>query len=290
MGMTKPIVLEIAHRTYAINEFGMATCFIMWGTKRGLMIDTGCGMYNVKEIADELCPYPYDVVLTHGHGDHSGYMDAWDEVWLHPADWDAYAPEKMAAAREFHKSYPKMMAGYGSFEAYDITEEQLHFPDHAPKFIPCEDGTVFDLGDRKIDVIHTPGHTAGEIVLIDPTTRILFSGDACNPNLGLRATSINTALKGLLKVKAREKDFDRNFNSHIGYGGSNVHIAMPDSCLDDCLYILEGIMEGTADVKHASSPFRPGTPPVYYVKYGNVQITFDPNRIIDEGEENAVWQ
>ena len=23
MGMTKPIVLEIAHRTYAINEFGM---------------------------------------------------------------------------------------------------------------------------------------------------------------------------------------------------------------------------------------------------------------------------
>ena len=54
MGMTKPIVLEIAHRTYAINEFGMATCFIMWGTKRGLMIDTGCGMYNVKEIADEL--------------------------------------------------------------------------------------------------------------------------------------------------------------------------------------------------------------------------------------------
>ena len=289
MGISKPIVLEIAYRTYAINEFGMATAFILWGTERGLLIDTGCGMYNIREIADELCPVPYDVVLTHGHGDHSGYMDAWDEVWLHPADWDAYLPEKMAAAKEFHKSYPKMMAGYGSFDAYDITEEQLHFPDHAPKFLPLTEGTVFDLGGgRKVDVIHTPGHTAGEVVLIDPSVRILFSGDACNPNLGIRATSINTALKGLLKVKARQADFDRNFNSHIGYGGSTVHIAMPDSCLDDCLYIMSGLVKGEITPEHAVSPFRPGSAPIYFVRHGAVQISLDPERIIDEGEEPAV--
>ena len=35
MGISKPIVLEIAHRTYAINEFGMATSFILWDTERG---------------------------------------------------------------------------------------------------------------------------------------------------------------------------------------------------------------------------------------------------------------
>ena len=51
MGISRPIVSEIAYRTYAINEFGMATCFLLEGTERGLLIDTGCGMYNIREIA-----------------------------------------------------------------------------------------------------------------------------------------------------------------------------------------------------------------------------------------------
>ena len=40
-----------------------------------------------------------------------------------------------------------------------------------------EDGDVIDLGDRVFTVIHTPGHSQGEIVLWEEATRILFSGD-----------------------------------------------------------------------------------------------------------------
>ena len=82
MGISKPLVMEIAYHTYAINEFGMASCFMLYGKERGLLIDTGCGMYNMREVADELCPLPYDVVLTHGHGDHVACMDKWEEVYL----------------------------------------------------------------------------------------------------------------------------------------------------------------------------------------------------------------
>ena len=32
MGYNKPVVVEIAYKTYAINEFGMATSFLVVGT------------------------------------------------------------------------------------------------------------------------------------------------------------------------------------------------------------------------------------------------------------------
>ena len=204
MGISRPIVSEIAYRTYAINEFGMATCFLLEGTERGLLIDTGCGMYNIREIADELSTLPYDVVLTHGHGDHVAWMDQWEEVWLHPADWDMVSLERLEQNKAMISRYPAMMAAFGSFDAYDIRPEQARYPDTLPRLIPLEEGHIFDLGGgRKVEVIHTPGHTPGEVVLIDDASRILFSGDACNPNLGIRASSVNTALKGLLKVKAQ---------------------------------------------------------------------------------------
>ncbi len=287
MGIKKPIVLEIAYRTYAINEFGAATAFVLLGTERGLVIDTGTGMYNLREIVDELCDLPYDVAITHGHCDHIAWADQWEEVYLHPADNDIFYD--IERNKRMTADYPGMMAKHGTYDAYDIPMSQIAFPDHMPKTIPMEDGHVFNLGGgRKVDVIHTPGHSKGEVVFIDPYTRILFSGDACNPNLGIRATSINTALKGLLKVKAREADFDRNFNSHIGYGGSTVHTALPDSCLDDCLHIMRGLVKGEITPEYAVSPFRPGSAPIYFVRYGAVQISLNPERIIDEGEEPAV--
>lgn len=287
MGISKPIVCEIAKDTFAINEFGMATCFLLMGREKGLVFDAGCGMYNIREVVDELCDLPYEVVISHSHGDHVGSIDKWDEIWLHPDDWDALDPKNLEANKKMLSSYPGMMAAYGTFEAYDVKPEQIRFPEKCPKLLPLEDGQIFDLGGRKVEVVHTPGHTAGEVALIDPNTRILFSGDSCNINLGIRATSINTALKGLLKLKAKESEFDRNFNSHIGYGGSNVHRSMPDGVLDECLHIMRGIIDGTADVQNKPSPFRPDAAPTTFVKYGNVLISFDPNRIIDEGETPA---
>jgi glyoxylase-like metal-dependent hydrolase (beta-lactamase superfamily II) len=36
---------------------------------------------------------------------------------------------------------------------------------------------VVDLGDRVLEVIHTPGHSPGGIALFERATGILFSGD-----------------------------------------------------------------------------------------------------------------
>jgi glyoxylase-like metal-dependent hydrolase (beta-lactamase superfamily II) len=41
-----------------------------------------------------------------------------------------------------------------------------------------DDGDVIDLGDRRLVVVHTPGHTPGSACLFEEATGTLFSGDA----------------------------------------------------------------------------------------------------------------
>jgi len=286
MGVTRPLVSEIAYQTYLINEFGMATSFLLLGDKRGLVIDAGCGMYNLKEIYDEYCHLPYDVAITHGHCDHFACAGEFEEVWIHKAD----IPEANDLERTARMlgEYPEMMALHGTFDTYDIAGKQCCFRGKLPKWLPMGEGHIFDLGNRKVEVIHTPGHSVGECVFLDFNSRIVFTGDACNPNLGIHAASINTALGGLLKLKKREHEFDRNFNSHAGYGGNTDNISMPASCLDDCIKIMSDILHGTAEVQHETSPYRPGSKPVTFVKYGAVMVHYDPERIIDDGEQAIV--
>lgn len=281
MGPKKPVISEIAYKTYAINEFGMATCFLLEGKKRALLIDAGCGMYDIKSVADELTKLPYDVAISHSHCDHIGSAPLFEEVYVHPADFAAM--HDIERINEMSKHYPDMMRPFGTFDTYDISPDDFRAYTGAPKLLPMEDGFVFDLGDRKVEVMLVPGHTVGSVVFFDPSSRILFSGDACNINLGWGATSVTTALRALDRLKTREGEFDRNFNGHIGYGGNQTCYCMPETVLDDCIHICESILNHTAEVN--TSVISPSMPPRTFVAYGAVRISFNPNRLIDEGEK-----
>jgi glyoxylase-like metal-dependent hydrolase (beta-lactamase superfamily II) len=45
---------------------------------------------------------------------------------------------------------------------------------------PLAHGDVIDLGDRRLRVIHAPGHTRGSILLYDEDLRWLYTGDVLN--------------------------------------------------------------------------------------------------------------
>ena len=49
-----------------------------------------------------------------------------------------------------------------------------------PEFVAIREGQIFDLGGRRIEIIHTPGHSAGEIVLLHKDYKLLFTGDNTN--------------------------------------------------------------------------------------------------------------
>ena len=59
-------------------------------------------------------------------------------------------------------------------------------PDEEPNYrrgnrpgtlLPIREGDVLDLGGRRLEIIHLPGHTPGSIALLDTANRVLISGD-----------------------------------------------------------------------------------------------------------------
>lgn len=119
-----------------------ATMYLIEGTERALLVDTGTEYDGLDDLIGKLTDKPYDVVLTHNHIDHAGSIKDFDSVWMHPAD---------TAVRQ---------------------------PDWTGTFRWLEDGQTFDLGEREIEVRHMPGHTPGSVVLLDRKGRACYTGDA----------------------------------------------------------------------------------------------------------------
>ncbi|MBQ0065178.1 MAG: MBL fold metallo-hydrolase, partial [Firmicutes bacterium] len=59
--------------------------------------------------------------------------------------------------------------------AYMHPNELMHYKGNIK---PVWDQDILDLGNRKVQIIHMPGHTPGSIGILDISHRVLFSGDS----------------------------------------------------------------------------------------------------------------
>lgn len=279
MGMKHPFITEIAKNTYAINEFGLTAMYLLVGDESALLIDTGCGVCDLKGLVTSLTDKSYQVVLTHGHLDHAGGIGAFDEVYLGEGDFEMASSIKTEELRD----YLDTLGNMGGYDAYDYTRDDVHEYDRLPRMIAIHDGDRFELGNRSILAIEVAGHTKGGICFLDEKSGILFSGDACNTNLLVMGTSVNAALQGLDYLKTYDGRYQQMYSGHIGYAGAPTCFSQPESTLNDCIHTMEMILNGTAEIERVSFLNRENIS----ASYGAVRVTFDPEHLIDEGESPA---
>lgn len=281
MPIEKPIVTEIAKDTFLINEFGLDVMFLLRGEQRALLIDTGSGIFGLKELVEKLRRgLPLTVALTHGHVDHAGGIRQFDEVYVHPADADMASCVTKEERSGYAETIQAMSNGVFAYDARNLPEFG-----EVPAFRELHENQVFDLGGRRVSVIETPGHTPGSVSFIDDKSRILFSGDACNPNLllafpgkssALHPTGkVSTALRSLRNMEAHAAEFERNYNGHVGYAGWVDCMAQPDSVLPDCIACCEGILNGT--IRKTPVPNLLFGKPGEVALYGGIRISYDEN-------------
>jgi glyoxylase-like metal-dependent hydrolase (beta-lactamase superfamily II) len=110
--------------------------------------------------------------LSHYHEDHFRHLDLFEdcEVWI--SEHDAPALEDLDCFMDFY--------GMTSAEERDfwrqVIQEQFHFkPRRAARLFREEE--VIDLGGVTVEVIPTPGHTAGHCSFFFREPGVLFLGD-----------------------------------------------------------------------------------------------------------------
>ena len=141
------------------------------------------------------------------------------------------------------------------------------------------------MGDRSLKVVPIAGHTPGGLALLDEKNRLLISGDCCNTNTLGMGGSVNTMLRGFLKVQALSDKFDQNWNGHVGYAGLPTCFSQPESAIEDLIQCCKLVLEGKAEPVETIFLGRKTTG----VNYGKVRMTYNPERLLDEGEEPVAY-
>lgn len=168
-------VEKIDADTYVISEYKHweeTHCYLLIGANRSLLIDTGLGVANIKEIVDRLTDKPVTVITTHTHYDHIGGHKYFDDFYVHEeeAGWiNGEFPLPLEYIKELLIEEPC------DFPAdFDISEYQI-FQGKPTRIV--KDNDTIDLGNRIIQIIHTPGHSPGHICLYEKERRYLYTGD-----------------------------------------------------------------------------------------------------------------
>lgn len=272
--MSPYIIAEIGKNTYAVNECGMSTMYFLHGTKRGLLIDAGVGIVDIQKIIGELTELPYDVVFTHSHIDHIGSAHRFDTIYAHKAEWHNFGTVEAADLRRFADYVGKQ----GAYGAFPCTAADIRYKKFSGEKKELREGMIFDLGEREVEVIEVPGHTRGGCCFLDRKTKILFSGDACNPNLLLLfGCTLQESLDGLLHLKKWENRIGQNFSGHVGHGDSMCMRAVPERVLQDAIAACRLALQNPSTWKQEENE-RYGT--IQTVQYGMVKISF-PNSFHD---------
>jgi glyoxylase-like metal-dependent hydrolase (beta-lactamase superfamily II) len=171
--------------------------------KEAIIIDPGGEPDKIKKILAKHKLKPGFIINTHGHLDHIGADDAFGVcVYIHKKDLEFLTNPELNLSRMF--TMPLRISAQRR---------------------TLEGGEEISLGNIRLQVLHTPGHTPGGICLLlkEPQDNILFSGDTlfCQ---GIGRTDFPLASLEQLKNSIREKLFvlDNQMRVYPGHGPSTT--------------------------------------------------------------------
>ncbi len=181
----KTLVLgELNTNTYIVEDIETNECIVIDPASEDKVILDAVEGKRVKYI-----------LLTHGHFDHIGGVKMLKDktgapVYVHPLE-----EPQIEHPTNIEMAIETTGADFTRFESDALINE----------------GDELSLGDEKISVIHTPGHTLGGVCYIFESSRLLFTGDTLM-HLSVGRTdwpggNTRDALKSISKIAMLDGDY-----------------------------------------------------------------------------------
>jgi glyoxylase-like metal-dependent hydrolase (beta-lactamase superfamily II) len=170
-------IQEIDKKTFAISEYGhweKVHSFLLVGENQAALIDTGLGIDSIKRVTDQLTNLPIVVITTHVHADHIGSHGEFETVYVHEGDVDWLTNGIQGLSLE---QIRKDIGRDISLPVPETFNPDTYKPFQGKPTALLHDGDVVDIGNRKLTIYHTPGHSPGHISVFDNENGYLFTGD-----------------------------------------------------------------------------------------------------------------
>ena len=168
-------IRQIGYLTYAIQEPSYheeTISYLVIGSDLAVLINSGMGVGNIKDVVSSLTDKPVQVINTSSNWENIGGNSLFDEILIHEAD----APHlENPPDHSFLQARLEASHVWRSFPEDFVPDDYTIAPSKATRLL--QDGDLIDLGDRIINVIHTPGNTPGSICILDSQYSQLFTGD-----------------------------------------------------------------------------------------------------------------
>lgn len=206
--------------------------FLIEGTDKAALIDTCCGIGDLKSLVENMTSLPLIVLCTHGHVDHAGGTYGFEEVYLNEADWEL---AKESTTPERRSSFVNSAGTIYPMEEY--------VPQRDGNYRKLTDGQIFDLGGITIESISVKGHTQGMTSFLIKEYRTLILSDACNPFTFMflkESTDLRTLMRSLDALWKRRDEFDTVWISH-------GDVECPTTVITDVLDVCDDILNRRDD-------------------------------------------
>jgi hydroxyacylglutathione hydrolase len=201
-------IIQINDSSWRIEDNGVRF-FLMAGTEKALLIDSGMNTPDARQIAESITKLPVMLLNTHADPDHISGNGSFDHFYMHPDDEDIY----------------RARGGKGTI-------------------LPVKDSDLIDLGDRPLKIIFIPGHTPGSVAVLDINNRVLISGDSVQDgNIFMFREHRNMSLyvESLKKLSMHTDEFDTIYPSH---GSFPVRPELIANLIEGAEQIINGTASG----------------------------------------------
>ena len=211
-------VYQIAEGLFAFHEprhFEETTASLIVGEERGALIDTGCGIGDLRRAVEAVTRKPVVVINTHTHPDHLGGNRQWSAIAMfdHPLARRVAESGLSEGLMRAELLADRLVTGPWP-ASFDARHAALP-PFAVQRWL--RDGDRIDLGGCDLEVIHTPGEAPDHICLLDRAGRTLFCGDILLHGpvwTHLEGGSVSDLVGSYRRLMGRFAEFDHLMPGH----------------------------------------------------------------------------